>query len=627
MIRKNRKILPAMCAASLLLSVAATATLAETLHPWYESPRAVALAENLPVQSGNTVSAFHGQGQGAFLGLTYSTNPLQFDLFALDGTNAPARMRSVAASALSNPGFRGVAISETLGVAVTLAYETSTVMYAFPLSGGNPVAVTKPSTHSFDSAAFSPDGQRLFSNSLNGESSKNYFVKWSVAVNSGTGALTLTRIGGINADGRGRNLAYARIRGRDLVFATVDDGKVAVIDMSGDSASAWTSSVLVSGLPPHSYGSLCVSGADAATPHLTVATSINNDSGTSNNSDVLNVYALTVPASGSVTASLVTSLDQDAMSAAGFGDTRGANRYGNTVYVTDDESTVYFARADRKLYAARYAEPGGDPGPVGAIFRVTPYVQHPSTNAMSVLWLSDKNPTAVIEWWPEGRPAECQSATVTPRQATELDYFGYSHSKQYLPALVPWQYRHRIEGLQPDSRYAYRVTLTNGETYANAFRTSPAEFRPVRFIAYSDSETQPSSTGDRVVWENYAVDHDTTPNSSRRYYIDQTDGYATNICTIISRRPDFIAIAGDLAEKGSDQTHWDEFWRHNAGKLNDPAGSIPILAAPGNHEYHGYYAADDYGERGMRKFLSYFEFEPNGAAVEADRQEDRKSVV
>ena len=72
---------------------------------------------------------------------------------------------------------------------------------------------------------------------------------------------------------------------------------------------------------------------------------------------------------------------------------------------------------------------------------------------------------------------------------------------------------------------------------------------------------------------------------------------------------------------GSDQTHWDEFWRHNAGGLNDPAGSTPIFAAPGNHEYHGYYAADDYGERGMRKFLSYFEFEPNGAAVETDQQE------
>ena len=260
--------------------------------------------------------------------------------------------------------------------------------------------------------------------------------------------------------------------------------------------------------------------------------------------------------------------------------------------------------------------------PTCTSFRVTPYVQHPATNAMSVLWLAATNASATIEWWPDGNASATQSAAVVPRRATELDYFGYSHARQYLPALVPWQYRHRIEGLQPDTKYSYRVTLNGGATYANSFRTAPAAFRPVHFVAYSDSETQPSSTGDRVAWEDYALDQDVNSSASnRKYYIDQTDGYASNICTMVASKPDFYVIAGDLAEKGSDQTHWDEFWRHNAGGLNDPAGSTPILAAPGNHEYHGYYATDDYGERGMRKFLSYFEFEPNGAAVEEDRQE------
>ena len=583
-------------------------------HPWYENPRAITLVSNLPAQTGNIVSAFHGQGEGEYLGLTYSTNPLQFDMFRVDGTNTPTIIRRVGAGDIATPGFRGVAISQSLGLAMTLAYDTGKTMYAFPLSGGNPFAVSKPNTHSFDSAAFSPDGQYLFSNALNGEPSNQYFVKWNVSNN---GQL-LTKIGSISAGGRGRNLGYARIGGRDLVFGLVDDGKVIVLDMTGDNSAAWTAANLVTGLPAHSYGSLCLSGVNAtgATPHLTIATSINN--GTTK-ADVLNVYALSVPSSGTVSASLVKSFDEDAMTAAGFGNISDANRYGNTVYVTDDEATIYFARADGKLYAAQFAVDAQFKA--AAIFRVTPYVQHPATNAMSVLWLTATNGSATIEWWPDGNAIGKQTATVTPRQATELDYFGYSHAKQYLPSLVPWQYRYRIEGLQPNTKYAYRVTLAGGKTYSNAFRTSPAEFRPVHFVAYSDSETQPSSTGDRVVWENYAVDHDTTPNSSRRYYIDQTDGYASNICTMVASKPDFFVIAGDLAEKGSDQTHWDEFWRHNAGGLNDPAGSTPILAAPGNHEYHGYYAADDYGERGMKKFLSYFEFEPNGAAVDADRQE------
>ena len=256
-------------------------------------------------------------------------------------------------------------------------------------------------------------------------------------------------------------------------------------------------------------------------------------------------------------------------------------------------------------------------------FRVTPYVQHPTPHAMSLLWLTPSDGSATVEWWPEGNPAAVQSAVVTPREATELGYFGYSHAQQYLPSLTPWQYRYRIEGLEPDTRYAYRVTLADGgANYSNVFRTAPDKFRPVRFVAYSDSETQPSSTGDCVVWENYADDHDEQPDGwTRKYYIDQTAGYASNLCCMISRKPDFFVVAGDLAEKGSDQTHWDEFWRHNAGGLNDPAGSTPILAAPGNHEYHGYFQADDFGERGMGKYLSYFEYEPNGAAVDADQQE------
>ena len=327
-------------------------------HPWYENPGAVVLAENLPAQSGQIVSAFHGQGAGSYLGLTYSTNPLQFDLFGVDGTNALTTIHSVAAGDVDDPGFRGVAISETLGVAMTLAYATTTTMYTFPLApvvGGNgQKAVTKPSTHSFDAAAFSPDGNYLFSNALNGESSNQFYVKWSVSADDDTGALALAKVGSISAGGRGRSLAYARINGRDLVFGLVDTGKVVVMDMTDADPANWTAADLITDLPALSYGTLCVSGVKVSggTPHLTVATSIN---GADVHTDVLNVYALTVPATGAVTASLTKSFDEADLTAAGFGDISDANRYGNTVYVTEDEATIYFARPDCKLYAAQYA--------------------------------------------------------------------------------------------------------------------------------------------------------------------------------------------------------------------------------------------------------------------------------
>ena len=322
-------------------------------HVWYENPQAVVLAQNLPGQSVDIVHAFHGQGQGEYLGLTYSTNPLQFDLFGVNGTNTPTRLRSVAAAELENPGLRGVAVSKTLGIAMTLAYATTTKMYAFPLNGGNPIAVTKLNTHSFDSAAFSPDGRYLFSNALNGESSNQYYVKWSVSI--ANGVVTLTKVGSISARGRGRNLAYARIGGRDLVFGMVDAGKIVVLDMTGDIQSTWTATDMITDLPTHSYGSLCVSGVNTAgaTPHLTVATSFNNGA---TKGDVLNVYELTVPSTGAVSASLVKSFNEDALTAAGFGDISDANRYGNTVYVTDDETTIYLARPDGKLYVSSAGE-------------------------------------------------------------------------------------------------------------------------------------------------------------------------------------------------------------------------------------------------------------------------------
>ena len=323
--------------------------------PWWENPQAVVLAENLPGQTGNIVSAFHGQGAGNYLGLTYSTNPLQFDLFGVDGTNALTTIYSVAAADVTTPGFRGVAISEALGVAMTLAYAVDTTMYTYKLDGSSsaPLAVTKSATHSFDAAAFSPDGNYLFSNALNGESSNQYYVKWSVSADDNTGALSLTKVGSISSGGRGRSMAYARVNGRDIVFGLVDTGKIVAMDMTDADPANWTAYNIITDLPAHSYGTLCVSGVAAGEPKLTVATSTNNGA---TKIDVLNVYDVTV-SSSAVTAVLNTGFDEDALTAAGFGDISDANRYGNTVYVTDDNKTIYFARPDNKLYAAQYVAP------------------------------------------------------------------------------------------------------------------------------------------------------------------------------------------------------------------------------------------------------------------------------
>ena len=250
-------------------------------------------------------------------------------------------------------------------------------------------------------------------------------------------------------------------------------------------------------------------------------------------------------------------------------------------------------------------------------FRVTPYVQHPATNAMTVMWFMQERGGGRVSWWEadaEGKPKVAARGSKS-RYAPELYYIPTqtNYAKPYLPFTIPVQHRVRLDGLKAGTRYCYKVEC-GGCTYTNSFRTAPAADTPIRFICYSDSETEPESTGARVGWDDPRDD-----KSKRRYLIDQTTGYASNIVEIVRRSPDLILISGDLAEMGSKQVDWDEFWRHNAGELNDPAGSIPILAAPGNHDYHDYW--NDAGEGAMRKYLTYFEFEPNDADVDHDQRE------
>ena len=228
-------------------------------------------------------------------------------------------------------------------------------------------------------------------------------------------------------------------------------------------------------------------------------------------------------------------------------------------------------------------------------FSVTPYVQHPATNAMSVIWFAKggSGEAATLSWWRAGGVTQRQTVTGTWAAALTNNVASGSdsavHGRQY-------KYRHRITGLEPGTAYTYVVQLVGGASYANTFRTAPGPDSPVRFIYYNDSETQPGSTGAYETWDvsdtvivSNTVSGATSSRTSRpdgvsKYYVDQTVGYASNIVRMVERQPDLYVIAGDLAAQGGKQQNWDEFWRHNAGAYNDPAGSVPILAAIGNHD-------------------------------------------
>ena len=252
----------------------------------------------------------------------------------------------------------------------------------------------------------------------------------------------------------------------------------------------------------------------------------------------------------------------------------------------------------------------------GASFRVTPYVQHPATNAMSVLWFCDAPGTASLSYWKDGADAATAKRLAVKGEVAKA----LSVNPKHVPLPAQYKFAVRLTGLEPDTAYRYEVALAGGPKYANVFRTAPAAFRPVRFVAYSDSETQLEPKTGR--WEDPAViGDDGKKTCERRYYVAKEEGFASNVCAMAALKPDFVVVAGDLAGGGDNQGCWDQYWKHYAGALSDCGGATPILAAPGNHDYAGYGADSDYGEMGMGKYLTYFEYEPNTADVAADQRQ------
>lgn len=245
-------------------------------------------------------------------------------------------------------------------------------------------------------------------------------------------------------------------------------------------------------------------------------------------------------------------------------------------------------------------------------FRVLPYVQNPSTDAITVRWMSNDNVTGmlVVET-PEGR----REFPSRPVRADALAYNPFVPEPGGPHPALPYLHSVRVSGLRPGTRYAY--TVKQGEqSHTDEFRTAPSAEQPVRFIVYSDPETEPeSSTSPPVDWP--ASSRSNRPAGLTQYVADQTTGYRENLKVIASRRPDFLAIPGDLVETGGEQRDWDEFWRHVAGDYGKLAGRTPIIAALGNHENFagpgGGYTAQG-ANFATAKFLTYFESPSNEAA-------------
>ena len=112
------------------------------------------------------------------------------------------------------------------------------------------------------------------------------------------------------------------------------------------------------------------------------------------------------------------------------------------------------------------------------------------------------------------------------------------------------EYEVDLTGLQPATRYTYRLTIDGTAGESHEFRTPPSSPVSVRFAAYGDSRTG----------------------------VDEHERVAA---LVEDWDPDLVVHTGDLAADGSDPTDWRDQWFAPAGDL---MASYVIYAAMGNHE-------------------------------------------
>ena len=283
-------------------------------------------------------------------------------------------------------------------------------------------------------------------------------------------------------------------------------------------------------------------------------------------------------------------------------------------------------------------------------FRVNPYLQNPTPTSMTLTWFSTEEEAGWLTVRGPGKPGT-KVRTIPSAQDT-LDYTEAERAEE-IDGLEQgsWlreggNYKHSItvQGLRPNSEYRYRVDQGD-EKFTAEFRTAPSkkDWDSIRFVALSDSETEPKGRVQKREWapgagaerrpsavEGGAWDqvHGLTELSGStvlRYPLTEDEGFRRNLAVIDERDPDFVMATGDLVQGGGYQPGWDEFFRMTAGETGSTFSQTPVLPAFGNWESFGA-LNDGYGTpedrtpvvRSRAKYHTYFDSPDNGTAAHRD---------
>ncbi len=259
--------------------------------------------------------------------------------------------------------------------------------------------------------------------------------------------------------------------------------------------------------------------------------------------------------------------------------------------------------------------------PALADFRILPYLQAPSSTGMHINWFTTaaESGTLVVKDGASGTTV--RTLRSTPEDLSEARYSALEESERSdFPDMfdnASVKHAIQVKGLTADTAYAYEVTQGNS-TFRGTFKTAPLPDtrRPLRLIAFADSETDPDGRHTYRNWEPAKQHTDSTgrPQEITKYLVTETRGFIENIRVIESRKPDLVLMAGDLVQGGGYQRAWDEFFFHLAGKFDDLMTHTPLLMALGNWETfgarNGEYAPEAI-HKSRRKSLAYIDGPPN----------------
>lgn len=275
-------------------------------------------------------------------------------------------------------------------------------------------------------------------------------------------------------------------------------------------------------------------------------------------------------------------------------------------------------------------------------FRVNPYLTSPSTQGITIAWISftDQPGTLTVEGPGLATPLV---VTTTPTLETALDYQISDEltASNFAATAVAggaaarnWKHSVVVTGLTPGQTYTYTV-VQGGASFTRTFETAPlpADKRRIRMAVFSDSETLVAGRSIRRGWSVSPQAPGSTgrpaalPLSNRDtgqpgYLVTETLGYQENIKAIDARDPDLIVMPGDIVEgSGAEaQRRWDEFWRHNAGQYDDLLSNHPLVAVMGNNCIFMGGSASGTGlnfintriQLARNQFTAYFDFPANG---------------